>query len=193
MKTLKCNNLLSAMKPGVPYRRQALSKYSGSVDRDLAYLMKEKKLRKVGPGLYLKPQKSRFGALPPDDHALVSSFLKKGFLMFSRTDYNKLGLGLTQTYNEVVVYNHERHLNTTLGGRPFSFQRPSNGFPKKLSKEFLLVDLLNNLKLLTEDVSQIHEKIKSDRNNFDLSKLYSLANEYGKVSTRKFITQLSES
>jgi hypothetical protein len=43
-----------------------------------------------------------------------------------------------------------------LGNRVFSFKRPSNGFPTKLTKEFLLVDLLNNAKYLTEDVSQLH-------------------------------------
>lgn len=190
MKTLKSHEVLHSMKSGVPYRRQALSQYSGAIDRDLSYLVKEKLLRKVGPGLYVKPKKSRFGLLPPDDKALVSSFLKRDFLMFSRTDYNKLGLGLTQTYNEVIVYNHERHLKTVLAGRPFSFQRPSNGFPRTMTKEFLLVDLLNNLKRLSEDMSHLHEKISLNIKNFDMSKLYSLAEAYGKVSTRKFINQL---
>ena len=190
MKTFKCHEVLHSMKFGVPYRRQALSRYSGAIDRDLSYLVKEKLLRKIGPGLYVKPKVSRFGLLPPDDKALVSSFLKKDFLMFSRTDYNKLGLGLTQTYNEMIVYNHERHLKTVLAGRLFSFQRPSNGFPRTMTKEFLLVDLLNNLKQLSEDTSHLHKKIRLNIKTFNMSKLHSLAEAYGKVSTKKFINQL---
>jgi len=95
MDTLKRNELLNRMKYGVVYRRARLLPYSNNLDRDLNTLIKQNKLKKAAPGLYYKPNQSRFGLLPAEDEALVKAFLKKPFLMYSWNDYNKLGLGLT--------------------------------------------------------------------------------------------------
>lgn len=188
MKTLKRDNVLSHMKSGVVYRRVALLPFSNDLDRDLNTLVSQNKLKKPAPGLYFKPKASRFGLLPPSEEALVKAFLKKTFLMYSWNDYNKLGLGLTQLYNQVVVYNTERHEEVTLGNRKFAFKRPNNGFPVKLTPEFLLVDLLNNAKYLTEDVTQLESKVKTKLSEFNQSLLLDLAMQYGKVHTRKLIT-----
>ena len=107
--------------------------------------------------------------MPPSDEALVKAFLKKTFLMYSWNDYNKLGLGLTQLYNQVVIYNTERHEEVAFGNRRFAFRRPNNGFPSKLTREFLLIDLLNNAKYLTEDVTQLESKVKTKLTEFNQS------------------------
>jgi hypothetical protein len=75
----------------------------------------------------------------------VAGFLKDHrFLLASPNAYNALGVGTTQLYDKTVVYNHKRHGQFSLGGRTFDFrQKPS--LPKKLTREFLLVDLANNL------------------------------------------------
>ncbi len=190
MKTLKRDNVLSHMKSGVVYRRVGLLPYSNNLDRDLTTLVAQNKLKKPAPGLYYKPSVSRFGLLPPSDEALMKAFLKKPFLMYSWNDYNTLGLGLTQLYNQVVVYNSERHEDIKLGNRTFAFKRPNNGFPAKLSREFLLVDLLNNAKYLTEDVSHLETKVKAKLTEFDPAQLLQLATEYGKVHTKKIILAL---
>jgi hypothetical protein len=190
MKTLKRENLLSHMKPGIVYRREALSRFSSNLDRDLSVLVQSNKLKKPGTGLYVRPQHSRFGLLPPSDEALVRAFLKKPFLIYSWSDYNKLGLGLTQLYNEVVIYNHERHEKVQLNGRTFSFQRPHNGFPASLTPEFLLIDLLNNVKYITEDVDALKMTIMKKIDEFNSNLLNRLAILYGKVATRKFILSL---
>ena len=190
MKTLKRDNVLSHMKSGVVYRRVGLLPYSNNLDRDLNTLVTQNKLKKPAPGLYYKPKTSRFGLLPPSDEALVKAFLKKPFLMYSWNDYNTLGLGLTQLYNQVVVYNTERHEELTLGNRKFAFKRPNNGFPAKLTREFLLVDLLNNAKYLTEDVNCLESKIKTKLGEFEHTLLLQLAEHYGKVYTRKLIAAL---
>jgi len=108
MKTLKRDNVLSHMKSGVVYRRMGLLPYSNNLDRDLNTLVNQNKLKRPSPELYYKPKSSRFGLLPPSDEALLKAFLKKPFLMYSWNDYNTLGLGLglglTQLYNQVVVY-----------------------------------------------------------------------------------------
>ncbi|MGM9455280.1 DUF6088 family protein [Legionella bozemanae] len=190
MKTLKRDNVLSHMKSGVVYRRVALLPFSNDLDRDLNALVSQNKLKKPASGLYYKPKTSRFGLLPPSDEALVKAFLKKPFLMYSWNDYNKLGLGLTQLYNQVVVYNTERHEEVTLGNRKFAFKRPNNGFPAKLTREFILVDLLNNAKYLTEDVTHLELKVKTKLAEFNQSSLLNLAMQYGKVHTRKLIATL---
>ena len=190
MKTLKRDNVLSHMKSGVVYRRVGLLPYSNNLDRDLNTLVNQNKLKRPAPGLYYKPKTSRFGLLPPSDEALVKAFLKKPFLMYSWNDYNTLGLGLTQLYNQVVVYNTERHEEVTLGNRKFAFKRPNNGFPARLTREFLLVDLLNNAKYLTEEINGLESKIKTKLGEFDPTLLLQLAEQHGKVYTRKLIAAL---
>ena len=190
MKTLKRDNVLSHMKSGVVYRRVGLLPYSTNLDRDLNTLVAQNKLKKPAPGLYYKPKISRFGLLPPSDEALVKAFLKKPFLMYSWNDYNTLGLGLTQLYNQIIVYNTERHEEITLGNRKFAFKRPNNGFPTRLTREFLLVDLLNNAKYLTEDVEHLESKIKTRLGEFDHQLLLQLAEQHGKIHTQKLIASL---
>jgi hypothetical protein len=51
-------------------------------------------------------------------------------------------------FDETVVYNHKRHDNFSLGGRKLEFRvKPSSPrrLSRKLSREFPLVDLVNNL------------------------------------------------
>src|SRR5688572_29733901 len=92
--------LVSHLKSGRVYRREALLPFSKAVDRDLMDLTTEGVLEKVAAGLYYKPATSRFGSLPPDDKELVKEFLRdNNFLLYSWNHYNSLGLGLTQLYN----------------------------------------------------------------------------------------------
>ena len=82
---------------------------------------------------------------------MVRGFLRdKKFLVFSSSPYNTVGLGTTLLYNSTLVYNHKRHSVFKLGNRAFNF-RVKPRFPKKLTSEFLYVDLLNNLEELAED------------------------------------------
>lgn len=187
MKTLKRDNILAHMKSGVVYRRVVLLPYSKNLNRDLNTLVAQNKLKKPAAGLYYKPKSSRFGLLPPSDEALVKAYLRKPFLMYSWNDYNALGVGLTQLYNQTVVYNSERHEEVRLGNRQFMFKRPSNGFPAKLTREFLLVDLLNNAKYLTEDTALLESRIKAKLVEYNQTLLLQLAIQYGKVHTRNLI------
>ncbi|NCU31618.1 MAG: hypothetical protein EOM23_01480 [Candidatus Moranbacteria bacterium] len=121
------------------------------MDRHLKVLVDDGTLQKMSPGLYYCPTKASFGNVPPEDEILVRAFLKSDdFLLTTPNLYNSLGLGTTQLYNKRVVYNHKRHGQFRLGGKIFDF-RLKHKFPKELSKEFLFVDLLNNLNELAED------------------------------------------
>lgn len=191
MNTLSYEKFDSHLKAGHVYRREALLSLSSAIDRDLSSLVKKGRIERVGSGLYHKPAHSRFGTLPSNDEELVRSFLRDDyFLLFSWNQYNTLGLGLTQLYNRVVVYNRKRHGLFKLGGKEFDFRRPARGFPEKLSKEFLLIDLINNLSELAEEGELVKAQVKKYLKQFNQSKVTHYASLYGKVATRKFFEHI---
>ena len=140
-------------------------------------------------GLYLYPKETVFGKAPPEDAALVKSFLKDHrFLLVSPNAYNSLGVGTTQLYDKTVVYNHKRHGDFLLGGRRFELRvKPS--FPKTLSKEFLLVDLVNNLDRLAEREREVLARVKERARSFDVPRLQRAARDYGNLKTKRFFSQ----
>jgi hypothetical protein len=178
------NLLLQNIHPGEVYRRSDLEYYSTAIDRHLAQLTEDGILVKVNHGLYYAPKKSKFGVVPPDDHQLVERFLKDDdFLLVSPNAYNALGLGLTQLYNTTLVYNHKRKGEFQLNGKTFELKLKSS-FPKEITKEFLLVDLLNNSQNLAEDFSQTLEKLKNKLHHFNTSDLMKATQQYGTGQTK---------
>jgi len=187
----KVQELTRHLRPGRVYRREDLAQWSNAVDRHLKQLVSDGTLTKLAPGLYLYPKDTVFGKAPPEDEKLVETFLKDDrFLLASPNAYNTLGVGTTQLYDKTVVYNHKRHGSFTLGGRTFDFRvRPS--FPKRLSPEFLMVDLVNNLDRLAESKKEVLERVRERVPSFDVSRLQRAAREYGNVSTKKFFSALA--
>jgi len=131
-----------------------------------------------------------FGKAPPEDEKLVGTFLNDDrFLLASPNAYNALGVGTTQLCDKTVVYNHKRHGDFALGGRKFDFRvKPS--FPNKLSPEFLLIDLVNNLDRLAESKEDVLARVKERASSYDESRLQRAAHDYGNVRTRKFFQTL---
>ena len=179
------SHLADELRPGAVYRREDLARLSTAVDRHLRELVATGKLKKLAQGLYHAPKQSSFGPLPPADEQVVGGFLRdKDFLVFSPSAYNAVGLGTTQLYNRTLVYNHKRHGVFKLGNRQFDF-RVKPRFPKKLTPEFLFVDLLNNLEQLAEDRDAVLRQAQSKLPSFDLDKLKRALSTFGSVATRK--------
>jgi hypothetical protein len=173
------------LRPGKVYRRQELAKWSKSIDRDLDTLLKDGSLKKLSQGLYYHPRQSAFGATPPDEHDMVSGFLKDNrFLITSPNSYNSLGVGTTQLHNIKIVYNHKRHGKITLGNRSFLFQLKHH-FPKSVTPEFLLVDLVNNIDRLAEDNQSILYKALGKAQQLDGAKLKHAVKNYGTLKTQR--------
>jgi hypothetical protein len=184
------NVLLRHIKQGEVYRRSDLEYFSTAIDRQLAQLMKEGKLMKLSQGLYYAPKQSKFGLVPPDDVNVVERFLKdEDFLLVSPNAFNSLGLGLTQLYNTVWVYNHKRKGEFQLNGKTIEFKLKSS-FPKKISREFLLVDLLNNLDLLAEDQKATLDKLTKKVNSFNLEALMKATQQYGTGQTKRTLKSI---
>ncbi|MFC1522042.1 hypothetical protein ACFL6Y_06495 [Elusimicrobiota bacterium] len=176
--------LKSSMQPGRAYRRQDLEGFSSAVDRDLKTLVERGDVKRLAGGLYYCPRRNPFGIAPPDDRDIVRAFLKTDdFLLTSYNHFNQLGLGLTQVYNSYVVYNHKRSGDFSLGGKRFEF-RVVPEYPRKLSKEFLLVDLLNNLKRLPDDTSAVPRNLKARLSEFDQEKLRVCLGRFGRPAAK---------
>jgi hypothetical protein len=179
--------LLNHIEQGQVYRRSDLEYYSTSIDRDLVTLTQNGYLLKINPGLYYSPKKTKFGIVPPDAQLLIECFLKDDdFLIISPNFYNVLNLGLTQLYNVTWVYNHKRKGQIELHGTTFNFKIKSS-FPREISKEFLLVDLLNNLRFLAEDQLAIINKLNAKLFEFDRVKLTDAIQRYGTGATKQLL------
>lgn len=178
------------LREGEVYRRADLEQWSSAVDRHLHQLQEGGALVKLSGGLYYCPKMTAFGAAPADDETLVHAFLKdRRFLLTSPNLYNALGLGMTQLYNETVVYNHKRHGQFKLGGRTFRFAMKPH-FPSKPTPEFLLVDVVNNLDQLAEDREQILKRIQNKARSMDKRTLAKVVRDYGGARTRKFFSKV---
>jgi hypothetical protein len=184
------NELKKHLKKGRVYRRADLSEWSKSIDRHLEELTKDGTLEKVSSGVYYYPKTSVFGKVPPDESNLVSVFLKDDrFLLISPNSYNSLGVGTTQLYNKKVVYNHKRHGKFKLGNREFEFQLKHH-FPSKITEEFLLVDLANNIEQLAEDRENILNKLLVKASQVPSQKLRNNVVKYGNTQTKKMFEPL---
>ena len=182
----KLEELKRHLKPGHAYRRADLARWSTSVDRHLKQLVESGVLRKLSGGLYAYPKETAFGPAPASDKDVVSAFLKDDrFLLASPNAYNTLGVGTTQLYDKTVVYNHKRHGVFELGSRKFAF-RMKPRFPKSLTKEFLLVDLVNNLDQLAEAKDEVLKRVQERAAVSDASRLRRTVREYGNERTKKF-------
>jgi hypothetical protein len=184
------NSLRQHIQQGEVYRRSNLEYYSTAIDRHLAQLTKDGTLIKLNHGLYYAPKQSKFGIVPPDDRQVVECFLKdQHFLLVSPNVFNTLGLGLTQLYNTTWVYNHKRKGEFQLNGKTFEFKLKST-FPKTVSKEYFLVDLLNNLENLAEDQQQIAEKLPANIRSFDTDALVQVTQQYGTGKTKRILKSI---
>jgi hypothetical protein len=178
------------LRPGRVYRRAHFEQWSSAVDRHLRQLLEEGSLTKLYGGLYYCPKKTTFGTAPADDKTLVTAFLKDDrFLLTSPNAYNALGVGTTQLYNATVVYNRKRRGRFDLGGRVFNF-RMKPYFPPNLTPEFLLVDLVNNLKELAEDHDKVLGQVEKRAASMDAHALSIAVRQYGGVATRKFFARV---
>ena len=185
-------NLKAFLKPGLVYRRRDLAMLSSNVDRHLAALVRDGFLRKLQQGLYVCPQNTVFGEAPPDEDVLLEAFLNDNhFVVYSPNAFNSLGLGTTQLYNRKVVFNRKRSGEFNLGGRTSLFHRWREA-PKVVTREFLVVGLLNRLQELAEDRGQVMVRLREKLSTFNNRKLSEAANRYGTYSTQLKIKKLME-
>lgn len=176
---------------GKVFRRKDLAATLPSVDRELGRALKAGLVRRVAQGLYYVPRHTPFGEAPPGEEELVRKFLDDDhFLLFNPSVYNSLGLGITQLYSSNVVYNHKRHGLFKLAGFEFDF-RDKPRFPARgqVTREYLLVDMLNNLDQLAEDSDTLLATVRRKLDTFDAAQLEQALRDYGSARTRRLFRQ----
>jgi len=184
--------LKATLVPGQVYRRSDLARLSSNVDRHLAQLVREGLLKKLSQGMYAAPKPTVFGEAPPEEHSLLQSFLKDDhFVVYGFSQFNALGLGTTQLYNNRVVFNRKRVGEFTLGSRTYEFHRWREA-PKTLTEEFLVVELLKRLNDLAEDRIQVLQNLRAKLPKMNTRRLLHAANHYGTLSTQKKLAELLE-
>ena len=181
------------LSAGKVFRRKDLADKHPGIDRELGRYVRCGLVRKAAQGLYYVPKTTPFGQAPPDDEALVAKFLDdKRFLVFNPSSYNTLGLGTTQLYNTTVVYNHKRHGKFTLAGFEFDFrQKPHFPSASQVTREYLLVDMLNNLAGLAEDTAAVLKTAQAKLGTFDKERLQQTITDYASARTRRLFGEWS--
>lgn len=188
MRPKKADSLYNSLKPGRIYRQADLQKQWPNASHDLRTLLDEGRIKKVSAGLYYRPKVTPYGTVPPDEEELVRSFLKDdNFLLLDVNQYSSLVRGLTQLAMGLKVINRRRHGHFELAGFPFDF-RVRREFPRKVTKPFLLVDLLDNVEQ-TEDGAPIREAVLSRLSEYDPNELLETAQKYGNRSTQLFLQE----
>jgi hypothetical protein len=191
METTALQALRAKLKRGRVYRREDLARLSNSVDRHLAALLDLGVLRKLRQGLYACPKRSVFGEVPPEDKELVRAFLKTDdFLLVSPNVYNSMGLGSTQLYNSTLVYNHKRHGKFQFNNRWFEFRQVHYQLPKKLTEDFLLVELMNHPDMLAEERPLVERRVVDRVRMWEPSRLRKAVRSYSLETGKKAFQQL---
>lgn len=200
-KTTDLDKLRKHFRPGQAHRRRDLAGLSSNLDRHLKKLVDEGELRKLRRGLYYRPRNTRWGKLPPEEKEMLRKFLGTDrFVSYALSNLNGLCLGTTQLYTTQIVLNQKRHGSLLMGNWDFFFQRRTN-VPKRLTKEILLVEMLNNMKKLAEDPYKLMDRIRTQlasddqskyRVSFDREQLLKAAKQFGTYSTWKKVKAFTE-
>jgi hypothetical protein len=176
------------LEPGRVYRTRDLAFLGKNTPRLAKRLVGNGTLTRLGQGLFARPERSRFGAVPPADDELMRRFLDGTPFVFTGPDrWNALGLGTTAVFAAPLIYNKKRSGTFTLGGRRFVLRRVA--FPEDPSPEWFAVDLFEHADQAGTSRADLTEALKRAirRDAFDREQLIEMAGRYGTKETQKLI------
>lgn len=168
------------LKPGKVYRTKDLAKFGKNPPRLAKRLVTEGELQPLARGVFVRPEESKFGRVPPSREELMKSYLNGGRFVFSGPEqWNALSLGSTAMFASQLVYNESRSGEVELGGRHFILRRVA--FPENPPAEYFAVDLMKNHKKAGVSLSQIETELRRALSEGRLkpSKLRGNARHYG--------------
>lgn len=181
-------NVEEKLEPGKVYRREDLVCDLVFTDHRIRQLVAQGSLEKITQGLYHYRGPSPRSYSPLTSKSLLEGFLGiDDFLLLPWQEYLTLGLKLTPKFDMHLVYNRKRHGIFRLGEVTFDIRRRSR-YPGQTTPEFLLIDLLNNTDFFIEETSTIQRDARALIHKFDAGALLKMAQDYGKVSTYKYIS-----
>jgi hypothetical protein len=181
--------LYPELQAGRVYRTRDFGRWTANAPRLAKRLASEGLLVPLAHGLFVAPEQSRFGVVPPTDDALVRAFLDDSPFVFTGPPrWNALGLGATAVFADTLVYNTKRTGRFVLGGRPFLLRRVA--FPQPVPSEWFVVDLLEHADQAASSREDLASRLGDalGRGRFDREKLAEMAARYGTRETYALIT-----
>ncbi len=181
------------LEPGRVYRTSDLAAWGRNPSRLARRLVSEGVLVRLAQGLFMHPRQSRFGPVPPDDDALMRSFLGGArFLVTGPERWNPLGLGSTAVFPAQLVYNTKRSGAFTLGGRRFILRRV--GFPDQPTPEWAVVDLIEHHDMAGVSREELQANLARaiGSRRFRTEALRETARRYGTRATRDLIERAAK-
>ena len=176
---------------GRVYRTRDLARWSTNPTRLANQLVERGLLQRLAHGLYLHPDQSKFGPVPPTDQALLRAFLGGSpFVLTGPEVWNALGLGTTALHADTLVYNTKRSGTFQLGGRTYRLRRVA--FPRTPSREWFVVDLLEHAAEAGVSRRELLDPIRTalDSGRLDADRLGVLASRYGSRTVRILLEPL---
>ena len=178
------------LEPGRVYRTREFALWGANPTRLAQRLVRAGSLVRLCQGIYVHPETSRFGRVPPADEEVVRAFLDGGPFVFTGPErWNALGLGTTAVFALPIIYNTKRSGVFSFGGRRMLFKRVA--FPVKPTTAWFVVDLFEHSDeagvdrgALTERLTRLVAQGKIDRG--ELSKA---AQRYGSRQTQTLVGQ----
>jgi hypothetical protein len=170
---------------GRVYRTAELKRWASNPTRAAEQLVATGELTKLRHGLYYRPQQSKWGAVPPARDEVLRAFLRDTpFVETGSSQWNALGLGSTAVFATPLVYNSKVSGEETIGTFRFAFRRVR--FPRQLTAEWFVVDLIQNRHMAGLDAEILVQRLRSalTEGRFDAALLRRMAAAYGTRETQ---------
>lgn len=172
------------LEAGRVYRTRDLAAWSSNAPRLAKRLVREGQLVPLAHGLFSRPERSRFGNVPPTDQELMRAFLDGAAFVFTGPErWNALGLGSTAVFATRLVYNTKRSGTFEFGGRRFLLRRVA--FPENPPPEWFAVDLLENADQAGASARELAESLARAlrRGAFDRERLEEMTRKFASKAT----------
>lgn len=175
--------------PGRIYRTADLKRWGANPTRMAEQLVAAGQLRKLRHGLYYRPQRSKWGVVPPAREEVLRALLKgTPFLVTGSGAWNALGLGSTSVFATPLVYNSRLSGEITIDAFRFAFRRVR--YPHPVNTEWLVIDLIQNRDMAGLDIETLRQTLRAAlrHERFDAVRLQRMADEYGTRETQALVT-----
>lgn len=175
---------------GRVYRTAELKRWVSNPTRTAEQLVKTGALMKLRHGLYYRPLRSKWGAVPPSrEEVLRAALSNTPFAVTGSGPWNALGLGSTAVFPVPLVYNKKLSREETIGPFRFAFRRVR--FPRRLTAEWFVVDLVQNRRMAGLDAETLAQNLCAAlaEGRFDATLLTAMAAEYGTRDTQATVAR----
>ncbi len=123
----------------------------GAVVKAMSRLEKSGRIKRLSKGRYLKPEKSIFGTLPPNESEIIKSFTiennKRIGYLTGNIIYNRLGI-TSQISNTIEIATNKQRSIKQIGSTKIKFRiiRSNISITEKNIPFLQILDVINNIK-----------------------------------------------